>query len=96
MRSLERPWIVSESASLLAQYGLLPRLRAACLMLASTDDAVVRSTTLSLPVPGGATPLLVGAAKRLAEEHCVEAEVELKNERLIVRLRRIVPEDSDA
>jgi hypothetical protein len=88
MINMERPWIVSESASLLAQAGLLPRLRAACLMLIATDDSIVRSTVLSMLVPGGATEELAGAARRVAEEHCIHADVEVKGDRLVVRMRR--------
>jgi hypothetical protein len=77
----DRPWIVSQSASLLAQRGLLPRLRAACLTLASADESIVRSTTLSMLVPGGATLELAEAVRRVAEEHCVRAEETLKPDR---------------
>lgn len=96
MISMDRPWIVRESASLLAQRGLFTRLWPACLMLCSTDASVVRSTTLSMPVPGGATRELAEAARRVAEEHCVEAEVTIKPDRLVLRLRRAAGGPRDA
>jgi hypothetical protein len=85
---MKRPWRVSESASLLAIWGLLPRLRPACLMLATAPEDIARSTTLSMPVPEDTPDTVTRAIERFAEEHCVQAEVECRSGRLIVRLQR--------
>jgi hypothetical protein len=79
-----------EATSLLAIYGLLPRLRAACAVLSDTPEGTVRSTTLYMPVVAASPAPVVRAIKLFAQEHCVEAEVELGSGRIIVRLRRSV------
>jgi hypothetical protein len=85
---MRRPWTVSESASLLAIWGLLPRLQPACLMLANTPEDVARSTTISMPVREDMPTSVGQTIKRFAEEHCIEAEVDCRPGRLVVRLSR--------
>jgi hypothetical protein len=88
MIALNRPWNVSESASLLAIWGLLPRLQAACLMLANAPEHVARRATLSMPVREDTPASVAQAIKLFAQEHLVEAEVEYRPGRLVVRLQK--------
>ncbi|MEX0801499.1 MAG: hypothetical protein WD379_09815 [Dehalococcoidia bacterium] len=90
MIDVNRRRSASESASLLAIWGLLPRLQAACLMLASKPEHVVRSATLSMPVPEDTPTSLAQTVKLFAQEHFVEAEVDSRPGRLVVKLQRRV------
>jgi hypothetical protein len=75
------------SPGLLASTGILFRLRAACLLLASTDPELIRNMMISVSSEGiqsGADE----AISRLAEEHCVTARIERRGGALIVRLER--------
>jgi hypothetical protein len=85
---VDRPPTLTRSESLLAIWGLLPRLRAACDILAQTPESVTRCATLSMPIAPDLPANMTQAVHRFAEEHCLEAEVVVRNDRLDVRLRR--------
>jgi hypothetical protein len=86
--NVESPWTVSKSASLLAIWGLLPRLRAACVMLAQTPENVTRSVTLSMPMPDDTPDEVARAIRFFTREHCVQAKVEIQRAKINVRLSR--------
>jgi hypothetical protein len=78
----------SKSASLLAIWGLLPRLRGACAILAQTPENVTRSVTLSMQMPDDTPDEVARAIRFFAREHCVVAIVEVRKDRINVRLSR--------
>ncbi len=68
--------------------GILPQLRAACLLVAGSDPALVRNAVVSAPLPASTTAM-VSAIRRFAEEHCVTAVIDQSDSRITVRLSRL-------
>lgn len=74
--------------SVLQACGVWTDLRAACATLARTAPELIRSMMIS----GRAErlePDVGDSIVRYAEEHCLAAEVEHKDGRLVIRLRRV-------
>jgi hypothetical protein len=82
------PTNTTQATSLLAIWGLLPRLRAACGILGDTADDIARSATLYMPVIADKPDSVIRAITLFAQEHCVEAEVDYRPNRIVVRLHR--------
>jgi hypothetical protein len=82
------PTNTTQATSLLAIWGLLPRLRAACGILDDTSEDLARSATLYIPVIADKPDSVIRVITLYAQEHCLEAEVDCRPNRIVVRLRR--------
>jgi hypothetical protein len=83
----------TQAQGLSAASVVFDRLRVACRLLSRTDDALIRSTILSIP-SNQVDQAVAEAVRRYAEEHCLVAEVAQSDRSLVIRLRH--PTDGDA